>query len=132
MTTTGRTLAIGDIHGCLEPLKLLWATIKPQAKDHIIFLGDYVDRGPDCRGVIDFLIEIKEKFNVTFLSGNHEEKFFLARHGGGEMADWLARWGGQETLNSYGEAGIDAVPESHWDFLRTCQSTYETDTHIRN
>ncbi len=130
MTTPGRTLAIGDIHGCLEPLKLLWQTIQPQPEDHIIFVGDYVDRGPDTKGVIDFLISLKEKFNITFLSGNHEEKFFLARHGGCEIEAWLTHWGGKETLESYGENGLDDVPESHWDFLRTCHSYHETDTHI--
>ncbi|MFT5906524.1 MAG: serine/threonine protein phosphatase 1 [Cryomorphaceae bacterium] len=132
MTNIGRTLAIGDIHGCLEPLKLLWEVINPQPDDRIIFVGDYVDRGPDTKGVIDFLIGLKlsEDFDVTFLSGNHEEKFFLARFGGSEIADWMAHWGGTETLESYGEGGIDAVPESHWDFLRTCKPYVETDSHL--
>lgn len=130
MTTIGRTLAIGDIHGCLDPLKLLWETINPQPNDHIIFVGDYVDRGPDTKGVIDFLIALKPQFNITFLTGNHEEKFFLATHGGSEIDDWIDRWGGKETLDSYGPNGITDVPESHWSFLRHCQPTFETDTHI--
>ncbi len=127
-----RTLAIGDIHGCLEPLKLLWDTIQPQLEDRIIFVGDYVDRGPDTKGVIDFLIGLRDsgKYDITFLSGNHEEKFFLARHGGSEMADWLAHWGGKETLDSYGEDGINAVSESHWEFLRTCKPYLETEDHL--
>lgn len=136
MTESGRTLAIGDIHGCLAPLKLLWETIKPQPNDRIIFVGDYVDRGSDSKGVIDFLIELQEsqKFNITFLSGNHEEKFFLARFGGSEMADWLAYWGGKETLESYSNNGsepsIDNIPESHWEFLRKCKPYAETENHI--
>ena len=135
MTKKGRTLAIGDIHGCLKPLKLLWETIDPQPDDRIIFVGDYVDRGPDTKGVIDFLIGLRdsEEFNITFLSGNHEEKFFLARFGGSELADWLAHWGGKETLESYsdhGDGGIDAVPESHWEFLRKCKPYTETESHI--
>ncbi|MGJ8658039.1 MAG: metallophosphoesterase family protein [Akkermansiaceae bacterium] len=130
MNTTGRTLAIGDIHGCLAPLKLLWETIQPQPNDHIIFLGDYVDRGPDTKGVIDFLISLKPQFNITFLSGNHEEKFWLATHGSTELDAWLAYWGGKETLESYGPNGIQDVPQSHWEFLRTCQSIAETENHI--
>ncbi|MEJ6560028.1 MAG: metallophosphoesterase, partial [Akkermansiaceae bacterium] len=73
-----RTLAIGDIHGCLDALKNIWKAIDPQPDDRIIFMGDYVDRGPDCKGVIDFLIGLKDQFDITFLSGNHEEKFFLS------------------------------------------------------
>ncbi len=67
MTKIRRTLAIGDIHGCLEPLKLLWGMIDPQPDDRIIFVGDYVDRGPDTKGVIDFLMGLQDKFDVTFL-----------------------------------------------------------------
>jgi len=54
-----RTLAIGDIHGCHAPLTQLWEVIDPQPDDRIIFMGDYVDRGPDSKGVIDFLIELQ-------------------------------------------------------------------------
>ena len=53
-----RTLAIGDIHGCLAPLELLWKTIDPGPEDQVVFIGDYVDRGPDSKGVIDFLIDL--------------------------------------------------------------------------
>lgn len=130
MTTKRRTLAIGDIHGCLEPLKLLWEQIDPQPNDRIIFVGDYVDRGSDSKGVLDFLIGLQDSYDITFLSGNHEEKFFLARFGGSELADWMAHWGGTETLESYGEGGLDAVPESHWEFLRKCKPYLETENHI--
>lgn len=136
MTKKGRTLAIGDIHGCIDPLLHLWEVIQPQPEDHIIFVGDYVDRGPDSKGVIDFLIGLKEsgKYNLTFLSGNHEEKFFLSRFGGSEIADWMAHWGGKETLQSYSddinEKGLDAVPDSHWEFLRKCKPYIETDNHL--
>ena len=54
-----RTLAISDIHGCLDPLRKMIEIIEPTPEDHLIFVGDYVDRGPDSKGVIDFLINIK-------------------------------------------------------------------------
>ncbi len=136
MKNSGRILAIGDIHGCIVPLKLLWKMIDPQPSDTIIFVGDYVDRGPDSKGVIDFLIELRDckQFNLTFLSGNHEEKFFLSRFGGSEIADWLAHWGGKETLESYSEEGselsLNAVPQSHWEFLLHCKPFAETENHI--
>ena len=115
---------------------LLWEKIKPQPEDRIIFVGDYVDRGPDTKGVIDFLIGLREssEYNITFLSGNHEEKFFLSRFGGSEIADWMAHWGGKETLESYsndiGEYSLEAVPENHWEFLRKCKPYHETESHI--
>ena len=123
-----RILAIGDIHGCLEPLTKLWEVIQPTPEDHVIFVGDYVDRGPDTKGVIDFLISIQETHNVTYLSGNHEEKMTLATHGGSELVDWLAHWGGQQTLDSYGSMG--AIPDSHWEFLRKTKPYIETKNHI--
>jgi serine/threonine protein phosphatase 1 len=126
-----RTLAIGDIHGCLAPLKQIWNIIDPQPEDRIIFMGDYVDRGPDCKGVIDFLIGLQQQdFNITFLSGNHEEKFFLSEMDLTDRAHWLKDWGGPETLESYGPGGFDDIPASHWEFLRKCRSYLETDTHI--
>lgn len=123
-----RTLAIGDIHGCLDPLLDLWKAIEPTPEDHIIFLGDYVDRGPDSKGVIDFLISVQQTHNVTILSGNHEEKFLLANLASNELSEWLALWGGKETLASYG--GMEAVPKAHWEFLRKMRTTIETQNHL--
>ncbi|GHC54200.1 metallophosphoesterase family protein [Roseibacillus persicicus] len=125
-----RTLAISDIHGCLDPLLTLWKTLDPQPEDHIIFLGDYVDRGPDSKGVIDFLIEQSQKFRIDCLCGNHEEKFVLSRIDKTDHAHWVDVWGGQETLDSYGPNGMDDVPEEHWQFLLRNKPYVETDTHI--
>ena len=129
MTSQPRTLAIGDIHGCIFPLKVLWEVIQPQTHDLIIFMGDYVDRGPDSKGVINFILEKKKQHNIVCLIGNHEEKFCLARYGASEIETWLKYWGGQETISSYGDS-IDDVPDEHWEFMRTCHPSYETDTHI--
>lgn len=126
-----RTLAIGDIHGCLAPLKHMWEVIDPQKDDRIIFMGDYIDRGPDCKGVIDFLIGLKQQdYDITFLSGNHEEKFFLSEMDLTDRDHWLRVWGGPETLESYGPGGFDDIPDAHWEFLRKCLPYLETDTHI--
>ena len=125
-----RTLAIGDIHGCLAPLEHLWEVVSPRPDDQVIFLGDYIDRGPHSKEVIDFILERQADFRLTCLTGNHEEKFFLANIDATELAHWLDAWGGGATLASYGPKGFDDVPESHWDFLRQNLPYLETDTHI--
>ena len=125
-----RTLVIGDIHGCLAPLEHLWKAIAPRPEDRVVFIGDYVDRGPDSKGVIDFLLGLPAELDVTFLSGNHEEKFFLAHIDHTELAHWVEAWGGGATLESYGPGGFDDVPEAHWEFLRKLSPYVETDTHI--
>ena len=125
-----RTLAIGDIHGCLSALKHLWDAVAPTPEDHVIFIGDYVDRGEDSKGVIDFLLALPPELNVTFLSGNHEEKFFLSSIDETELDHWLSAWGGGATLESYGPGGFDDVPDSHWEFLRAAKPYHETETHI--
>ena len=125
-----RTLIIGDIHGCLAPLQQLVEVIAPQPDDHLIFVGDYVDRGPDSKGVIDFLLALKETCQTTFLLGNHEEKFLLSHIDKTDLAHWLDAWGGGPTLESYGPEGFDAIPESHWEFLRHLQPHHETENHI--
>ncbi len=125
-----RTLAIGDIHGCLAALEHLWRAVDPQPQDRIIFLGDYVDRGPDSKGVIEFILNLPPDLDVTCLIGNHEEKFLLANINKGELAHWLDDWGGGDTLASYGASGFKDVPATHWEFLRKALPYVETDSHI--
>jgi len=125
-----RTLAFGDIHGCYDSLVTLWESVAPTPDDQIIFLGDYVDRGPASKQVIDFIISKEAEFNIIRLTGNHEEKFLLARVYKFEIFAWLVDWDALATLESYGTNNINDIPEEHWEFLRTCRSYYETDTHI--
>jgi serine/threonine protein phosphatase 1 len=117
-----RVLAIGDIHGCLGPLDELLAWVAPTSDDVLITLGDYVDRGPDTRGVLDRLIELRKSRPVLCLRGNHEVMMLDARRGGrGELKNWLSV-GGMQALGSYGSAPgrtglLDDVPPEHWEFL---------------
>lgn len=71
----GRLLAVGDIHGYLDKLQLLLEeTVRPTADDRVVFLGDYIDRGPDSKGVLDYLVAFAQRFPQTiFLRGNHEQ-----------------------------------------------------------
>src|SRR5262245_43023342 len=128
-----RTLAIGDIHGCLTALDALLRVVAPVASDRIVALGDYVDRGPDSKGVLDRLIELHGSGQLIPLCGNHDELMVEARYGGDRRL-WLS-CGGRETLASYGhelyDRDYDRVPEQHWQFLeKECRDWYETDTHL--
>ena len=73
--TRGRLLAVGDIHGYLDKLRqLLEDQVQPTTDDRVVFLGDYIDRGPDSKGVVSYLINFAQQFPKSiFLRGNHEQ-----------------------------------------------------------
>jgi len=110
-----RVYAVGDIHGCLGLLRKLHRLVLEHAetepfntRNAIIYLGDYVDRGDDSRGVIELLLnEPLPDFEHIYLKGNHEEsllRFLADRHHG---AQWFG-YGGDATLQSYGIRATDA------------------------
>src|SRR5262245_50687184 len=113
-----RLLAIGDIHGCSRALDALLIAVKLTPQDRLIFLGDYVDRGPDSRGVVERVIALSATYPVVALRGNHEVMMLLARDSSDSMRYWLAV-GGREAMASYSPTGsVEDVPETHWRFLR--------------
>jgi serine/threonine protein phosphatase 1 len=127
-----RVLAIGDIHGCLTALDTLLAAVAPTPEDLLITLGDYTDRGPDSRGVLDRMVALHATGRLVALRGNHDELFLDARADPAGM--WVAV-GGRETMDSYDAfptaAGMLLVPEAHWKFLEeSCVDWYETETHF--
>ncbi len=129
-----RTLAIGDIHGCLTALQTLLDLVQPEANDQLITLGDYVDRGPDSRETLELLIALYDQGRLIPLRGNHDEMMLYSRHDWHERSMWL-RFGGVETLASYGHRATDEhydhVPERHWKFLaEDLRNHYETETHL--
>ena len=125
-----RTLAIGDIHGCLTALETLAEHAAFAPDDRLVFVGDYVDRGPDSRGVIDYLIDLKKSAAQTvLLKGNHEIMMMWARENQEAREKWLS-YGGDNTLKSYGVEEVKEVPKEHWRFMEDCYPFYETDTHI--
>ncbi|MHB8866789.1 MAG: metallophosphoesterase family protein [Pirellulaceae bacterium] len=126
----GRTIAIGDIHGCSTALAALLAALDPQPDDMIVTLGDFVDRGPDSRGVIDQLIALEQACQLVALLGNHEQMLLGAQEGKSDREFWL-KFGGQETLDSYWVPhGGAEIPASHLTFIRRCRRFLETETHI--
>ena len=74
-----RVIAIGDVHGCSVALRRLIEVIQPDARDTVVTLGDYINRGPDSRGVINQLISLREQCNYFPLLGNHDQLLLLNR-----------------------------------------------------
>lgn len=123
-----RKLAIGDVHGCLKSLKKLLKLVKPEAGDRVIMLGDYVDRGPDSRKVIQYLLDWPWEAELICLKGNHEmimEDSVLSEE---HFAYWCDV-GGLETVVSY-DGKFKDIPESHWEFVRSGKPFYETKKYI--
>ncbi len=117
-------IAIGDIHGCVGTLDVLLKLLAPAQDDHLIFIGDYIDRGPDSKGVIDRLLRLRQSQQCTFLRGNHEA-FMLAYLQDQEFELWGMN-GGVATLRSYAVDGQNVyIPEEHVDFVRQTQLYYD-------
>lgn len=133
-----KIFAIGDIHGCLfklEKLISLLANTIDRDNDTLLFIGDYIDRGPDPKGVVDFVMDLKKKFAKTvFLLGNHED-MFLNYINGREAGYMFFMNGGDATAASYGskdqgDMGEIRVPENHMEFFTTLLPFYETEHYI--
>lgn len=126
----GRTLVIGDVHGCSDALAALLRAIAPEADDEVIVLGDYVDRGPDSRGAMDQLLELSRRCRLVPLLGNHD-KMLLGLLGAKAymLRDWMA-FGGARTLASFGVASPGMIPEPYIAFLRSCLPAYELPSHL--
>jgi serine/threonine protein phosphatase 1 len=125
----GRLLAVGDIHGCLEDLERLMARVQPCPEDQVVFLGDYIDRGPNSKGVIDYLMALGRRFPHTiFLKGNHEEMFLNFVDGRNQLL--FLYNGGETTLQSYQEETGIRIPKSHLDFFQGLRLYHETERFI--
>lgn len=123
-----RRYVIGDIHGCSKALRSLIEEIAPEKEDTLIFLGDFIDRGPDSRGVVDQLIELAQRCCVIGIRGNHEVMLMGVLMGGLDQG-WWCQSGGQSTLASYG-GSLDRMPAAHLDFFRSLRCHHETEAEI--
>ncbi|CAK0777650.1 serine/threonine protein phosphatase 1 [Azospirillaceae bacterium] len=147
-----RAYVVGDIHGRLDLLTILLNDIsrhnffaREVERRFLIFLGDYIDRGPDSKSLLDLMINgLPPDFQVIPLKGNHEDVF--VRFLDGDLVaglQWLVRFGGRATLQSYGAQFLRGVPlleemeevrhilqtrvipKSHQKFLRTLERTHQ-------
>jgi serine/threonine protein phosphatase 1 len=115
---TKSLFAIGDVHGCAEELRALIQKLPLRRDSLVIFLGDYIDRGPDSRGVVDTILELQQYCRVICLLGNHE--LMLREFLEGSDPRRVARFiynGGSATLASYADHdGVFVMPQDHRDF----------------
>ncbi len=147
-----RIIVVGDLHGYCVPLIKLLDSIYLTEEDLMIFIGDYIDRGPESKSVIDKLIQLKSLYsNIIFLKGNHEDMMLGAAGFAAVVKDintWLYN-GGVQTLRSYGMdrneimmlTGVrddgerlqkmrNYLPDSHLDFLLDLSMFVETDNYF--
>jgi serine/threonine protein phosphatase 1 len=129
-----RIFAIGDIHGCYDPLLLLLGRIPIDwAGDQLIFMGDYIDRGPKSFEVVDHLVGMQARHpGIVFLKGNHEQMLMDYLSGKDRMT-YLYN-GGQQTLESYlsrsGAGSRHPIPDAHLRFFESLALFHETENHI--
>lgn len=136
-----KTFAIGDIHGCSHTLRsLIEDVVVPAEGDRLFFLGDYIDRGPGSRQVIDYISGLGKQGIETFcIGGNHEEmllnaydrakqqeqrRHFFFRPANPALVSWL-RMGGTECLQSFDAAKVTEIPEHYIEWMRNLANYYE-------
>lgn len=134
-----RTFAVGDIHGHRDRLEALLRRLPlDRERDTVVFLGDYLNRGPDSKGVIDLLLALQRTCpGAVFLRGNHEQTLLdYADTGDADLLQLLRFLGVEATLRSYGAdaphrlAGLACLPPEHAAFLRGLAFAHETPTHV--
>lgn len=131
---------VGDIHGCAGELERLIEWLPIRHGDRLIFLGDYVDRGPDSRAVVSFLLNVRSSADVetVFLKGNHEDMFLAYLGLAGNHGDVFLLNGGHATLASYGLAALagrplevgERLPEGHLDFYLNLETYCQLDGYL--
>jgi serine/threonine protein phosphatase 1 len=127
----GRLFAIGDIHSCPDELGAMLKAIAPRDGDTVVFVGDYVDRGPSACTVVDLLLEVERgPAEVVFLKGNHEDMMLAFLGLPGRYGDSFLINGGAATLESYGvnddnlPSAPERIPEPHMNFLTRLSTSY--------
>lgn len=107
-----------DLHGCLNTFRhLLENVLRLQPTDELYILGDYVNKGPDSRGVLDYLMQLPgQGYQVHCLRGNHDQELLDAARGRQSLA-WASTFERQNTLQSFGVTQVTDIPEPYLSWL---------------
>lgn len=112
-----RTFAISDIHGCYKTFESLLNKIGLNLDDELYLLGDYIDRGPYSKKVLDYILRLnKAGYNLSCLRGNHEQMMLEAPLNEKYAAIWL-RNGGKEVLEEFSAEDFSGIPKIYYNFL---------------
>lgn len=123
-----RLIAITDIHGEINKLNSLIDKLEIRPDDTIIFMGDYIDRGPDSKGVVDKVISMSSVCKCIYLKGSHEYAYLQARKGD-DYYDYLFwNYGGVQTVESYGS--FENIYKVHGEFLENLKPYYITEDYL--
>ena len=135
---------IPDVHGYSKTLvALIREKIKPTRNDGLFFLGDYIDRGPDSKGVMDFIMSLQEdEYDVTVLRGNHEDYLLKLHEKHMQPRKWYDislrnklkhewfRYGGRETLKSFQVSDVSDIPDRYIQWMHKLVYFHELNSHI--
>jgi serine/threonine protein phosphatase 1 len=126
-----RLFAIGDIHGCSKTFrKLLVEEIGIRKTDEVYCVGDYIDRGPDSKGVIDLILFLNnEGYTIHTLRGNHEQMMLDAFTGKAQLDNWLTNGGGT-TLKSFGINSLLKLKAEYLNFLNQTEYFFNTPYYV--
>ena len=126
-----RKIAFTDIHGCIQSFEALLDQVKPTKNDRLFFLGDYIDRGPDSKAVLDKLLALRQNgYHLTCLMGNHDQELLISLDDLERREFWLKRWGGNKTLESFGVNRPEAIPAKYLNFLNELKWVHCEDDYI--
>ncbi|MGQ9818628.1 MAG: metallophosphoesterase family protein [Candidatus Kapaibacteriales bacterium] len=114
-----KRFVIGDVHGCILTLiELIEKKIKPKRNDEIIFVGDLIDRGPNPKAVVDYILEMQKKYKVIVVRGNHEQMLLDSLNDDFIFDLWYLN-GSSETLFSFQISHPSELQKKYLDFFNS-------------
>ncbi len=128
---TNRQFAISDIHGCAKTFrKLVSEVINLSKEDTLYLLGDYINKGPDSKGVLDFIFELRwSGYTLKCLRGNHEQYLIDGLTYSWEEIAFIGR-GGRETLQSFGVEKVHDIPSGYLNFISSLPFFFEPEHYL--
>ncbi len=125
------TYAIGDIHGCARSLEALVEKLKLSKEDYLVLVGDYVDRGPDSKGVFDLIFKLQDKgYHIHCIRGNHEQILLRGINGKADDRNLFRSAGGKATIDSFGVKKPGDIPKKYLKFIDQLPYFYQTENYI--